>query len=88
MNVWNNHIIAAAFADSSFNTVRDVVSAIDEFDDAPISILIEDGKRLNFYEPDELDFINEGTLDRKIKIHGAESGESGVVITITLKRSR
>lgn len=88
MEVYNNHIIAAAFADSSFNTVRDVVSAIDEFDNAPISILIEDGKRLNFYEPDELDFINEATLDRKIKNHGAKSGESGVVITITLKRSR
>ena len=76
-------MLAAVVADGGFETIRDLVETVDGFDDAhdQFWMMIDNGKGINIYEPEDIDEFSDNMLSKKIKdISATSNSQYGTVI--------
>ena len=80
-------MLAAIIADGGFETIRDLVETVDEIEDAhdQFWMMVDDGKGIKIYEPEDIDGFSDKMLSKKIKDISATSNSKYCTVTAHIK---
>ena len=76
-------MLAAMVADGGFETIRDLIEAVDEYEDAhdQLWMMVDNSKGIQVYEPEDIDGFDDKMLSKKIKdISATSNSKYGTVI--------